>query len=115
MTPIRPAIRSMTHTECDGTGNYGSGLMLENEQRTYHLSAGTTDSIQVFQQGTILYVLTMNQRLTYVALDWYQGNEVDPVDGVFLQGDYNISEYVGTNWRDMTDLELARRLVLLFA
>ena len=115
MTPIIPVVREMTLDEQVEYGLCARDLMLEQEGYLYRLTAGSTDTVQVFQAGGLVtYVLTRNQRLDYVALDWYQGSETDPVDSLFLQGEYAISECVGSDWRNITQLELAGRLANLF-
>ncbi|PLX92331.1 MAG: hypothetical protein C0621_09785 [Desulfuromonas sp.] len=114
MTPLSAAVRDMTFNEQVEYGLCTRGLMLEQGPRTYRLSAGTTDTVHVFEESTILYVLTVNLHLEYVALDWYQGNEPEPIDSVFLQGEA-INECIGCDWRDISELELAKRLALLFA
>lgn len=115
MTPIAPVVRTMTFNEQVKYGLCNRGLMMETDRYAYRLTAGTTDSVWVFEQGTILFVLTLNHQFCYVALDWYQGSEDEPVDSFFLQGDYAVSECVGRDWRDIPELDLARRLSLLFA
>ena len=115
MTPITPAVREMNHQEQVEYGLCTRGLMLEQGEHVYRLSAGATDTVHVYGAGGVTYVLTVNHRLTYVALDWYQGCEVEPIDSLFLQGDYAISECAGSDWRDQSGLELTRQLLQLFA
>jgi hypothetical protein len=115
MTPINPTIRSMTFDEQFEYGLCNRGLMMEQDERTYRLTAGTTDSLYVFKAGAVVYVLTLNLSLEYVVLDYYVGSEGEPVDSVFLQGDYVISECVGKDWRSVSMSEVVRRLLQLFA
>lgn len=116
MTPIIPVVREMTHHEQVEYGLCTRGLMLDQGVYSYHLNAGTTDSVHVYEAGgAVTFVLTMNQRLNYLALDWYQGSEGSPVDGLFLQGDYAIAECAGSDWRELSALELTRRLAQQFA
>ena len=115
MTPIAPVVRTMTFDEQVEYGLCNRGLMMETDKYAYRLTAGTTDSIWVFEQGTILFVLTLNLYHEYVALDWYQGSEDEPVDGIFLQSESAICELVGNDWRTVPLTELATRLSLLFA
>jgi len=91
------------------------GLMLEQDGRAYRLTAGSTDSLYVFRSGAVTYVLTINVNLEYVGLDFYMGSEQDPVDSIFLQGDYAISEYIGKDWHSLPLTTLATRLIQLFA
>ena len=85
MNQIYPNIRRMEHEEAVEYGLCSRGLMMEQGEHMYRLTAGTTDSFQVYQSGVVLYVLTINHHLDYVALDWYQGSEDEPIDSVFLQ------------------------------
>lgn len=114
MTQIYPRVRSMSFAEQVEYGLCNRGLMMDQGERSYLLTAGTTDSLHVFQQGSVLYVLTLNSSLDYVALDWYQGTCEESVDGVFLQGDYAISECAGNDWRNLSVDQLAERLIWLF-
>ena len=115
MTPIIPVVREMTIDEQVEYGLCNRGLMLEQGEYAYRLTAGTTDTVQVFEAGgAVLYVLTVNYGLEYVALDWYQGSEGEPIDSLFLPGDCAISEVVGKDWRSMTLIQLATALKDLF-
>ena len=86
MTQIYPAIRQMTSEEQREGGLFNKGLILEHGNWAYRLTSGTTDSLHFFEAGTLVYVLTINLHLDYVALDCYIGSETDPVDSIFLQG-----------------------------
>jgi hypothetical protein len=78
------------------------------------LSVGTTDTLHVFQAGSVLYVLTINLSLDYIALDWFQGSEKQPIDSIFLQGDA-VTEVLGHNWHSLPLSTLTTRLIKLFA
>ncbi len=58
--------------------------MMEQDNKTYRLTAGTSNSLHVFQAGAVFNVLTINRLF---ALDYNIGSEGDPVDSVFLYGD----------------------------
>ena len=115
MTQIFPTIRTMSFEEQVEAGLFNKGLMLEQDKRTYRLTSGTTDSLHVFEAGTLIYVLTVNLHLDYVALDCYIGSEVDPVDSIFLQGHHTIIERLGSWWHLRPLQDLARRLQQFFA
>jgi hypothetical protein len=115
MTQIYPNIRTMSFEETVEYKLCNRGLIMEPDNKAYRLTAGTTDSLHVFQAGSVFYVLTINRLLEYVALDYYIGSEVDPVDSVFLQGDYVVSDCAGRDWRSIPLMEVARRLLQLFA
>lgn len=115
MTQIYPTIRTMTFEEQREAGLYNKGLMLEQDERIYRLTAGTTDSLYIFEAGTLIYVLTINLFLDYVALDCYIGSETDPVDSIFLQGYHAIKESLGSGWHLQPVGKLVRRLRQLYA
>ena len=113
MTQIYPEVRRMTFEEQVEYGLCSRGLMMEHGEEVYRLSAGTTDSLYVFQSGAVLYVLTVNLHLDYIGLDWYMGSEREPVDSIFLQGDA-IREMVCKDWNSLPLSSLATRLIQLF-
>lgn len=115
MQQIQPTIRSMSWTEATEYGLCNRGLMLEQEEVTYRLTAGNTDSLYVFKGGAVVYVLTVNLNLDYVALDVYMGREEEPVDSVFLQGSWAIEECLGSQWRSLTVSTMATKLINQFA
>lgn len=115
MQQIKPTIRNMSWTEATEYGLCNRGLMLEQDSVTYRLTAGTTDSLYVFKSGVVVYVLTMNLDLDYVALDVYMGKEEEPIDSIFLQGSWAIEECLGTRWRSLSASTMANRLMNQFA
>ena len=115
MQQIKPTIRTMTFDEQVEYGLCNRGLMLEQDSVTYRLTAGTTDSLYVFKSGVVVYVLTMNLKLDYVAVDVYMPGEPDPVDSVFLQGSWAIEECLGRRWRSLSAFTMATRLINQFA
>ena len=102
MTQIYPTIRTMTSEEQREGGLFNKGLMLEHGKWAYRLTSGTTDSQHIFEAGTLIYVLTINLHLDYVALDCYIGSETDPVDSISLQGHHTIIECLGRGWHLMS-------------
>lgn len=115
MTQIYPTIRTMTFEEAREFGYCHQGLMMEHNCVSYRLSAGTKDNLHVLKSGPVLYVVTLNLLMEYVALDIYMPNEHDVIDGIFLQGGYAISECVGKDWRSLSLIQLTTRLMELFA
>ena len=115
MTQIYPTIRTMTFEEACEFGYYHQGLMLEHNCVSYRLSAGTTNNLHIFRSEVVLYVLTINTAMDYIGFDAYMGKEEDPIDSIFLQGDWAISECVGNDWRSLTLIDLTSRLISLFA
>ena len=115
MTEIHPTIRVMTYEEQCEAGLFNKGLMLEHGKWAYRLTSGTTDSLHVFEAGSLIYVLTINLHLDYVALDCYIGSETDPVDSIFLQGHHTIIESLGRGWHLSSLQELVGRLTQYFS
>jgi hypothetical protein len=113
MTQSHLTIRRMTNQE---QAEYfcTEGLMMEQGDKAYRLSASTTDTIHVYQTGAVLFVLTINRQLEYVALDYYMGSEQEPVDNIFLQGEA-IKEMVGHDWHSLPLSTLSTKLTQLFA
>ena len=97
MTPIYPTIRTMTFDEAREFGYFHQGLMLEHNCVSYRLTAGTKDNLHVLESGPVVYVLTQNTSLDYIGLDVYTPEEEDPINSIFLQGDYAISECIGSD------------------
>ena len=110
MTQIQPTIRSMTFDEADHAGHHSRGQILEYENRTYKLNAGTSDKIHVFSRSIYQFVLTINRSLGYVGLDAYVPLEEEPINTIFLHSDYQIKELLGNHWNQMTPETLATRL-----
>jgi len=114
MTEIHPTIRTMTFEEAKKCGYHHQGLRLEHDCISYQLNAGTSDNIHIFKSGASLIVLTINTRLDYIGLDFYLGSEEEPLDSIFLQGDA-AREMIGSNWQSLSLINLAHRLLQLFA
>lgn len=115
MQQIFPTIRTMTWDEAEQYGYCNRGQVMDYNCISYRLSAGTRDDIQLFRSGVTLYVLTINHHLDYVGLNAYIGSERDPIDDIFLQGDLAISECIGNDWRSLSLVSLATRLIQQFA
>ncbi len=115
MTPIYPTIRTMTFDEDREFGYFHQGLMLEHNSVSYRLTAGTKDNLHVLESGPELYVFIQNTSLDYLGLDIYMPEEEDPIDSIFLQGDYAISDCIGHDWRSLSINQLVSCLVQLFA
>ncbi len=110
MTRITLTIRTMTFQEASQLRLHNRGLVLEHQGRSYHLSAGTSDRIQIFQQSVCLYVLTSNNALGYLGLDAYMPDEPDPVNTVFLHYENDIAEILGKGWEEMEPEDIVTRL-----
>ena len=110
MLKITASIRTMNLEEQRSYKLINPGLMLELDERSYFLNAGTNDVIEAFKQGVGLFVLTINNYAGYVGLDSYVISEAEPINTVFLQ-EYEAEEVLGKRWKDMTTRTIASRLM----
>jgi hypothetical protein len=85
-------------------------MMLDYQNKSYFLNAGTRDDVEAWRHGAGLYVLTMNSYCGYIGLDAYMPNEPDPVNSVFLQ-EYEAEELLGRKWKDLSTRTIAIRLM----
>lgn len=109
MKRIFPPIRKMTPEETGNHNLQNPGLILEYINLMIPLSAGYSDTIQIYRNGNSLLVLITNNQIGYVGLD-----EVDCLDGdiigtVFMQ-EYQLKESVSRNWHLMKPVTLIKRL-----
>lgn len=110
MTEVKPTVKVMTYQEADQRGLLNRGLVLEYGGRSYYLNGGMKDRIHVFSRSIYLFVLTINTPLGYIGLDAYMPNEEDPINTIFLHSDYQLTDYLGRNWKQMSAGTMARRL-----
>jgi hypothetical protein len=77
------------------------GLMLDYQNKSYVLSARTRDKVDVFVNGAGLYVLSLNVGMRYLGLEEYHINHDEPISSVFLWKEQELSEVLGSQWRNM--------------
>ena len=109
MKRIFPSIRKMNYEETNQHNLQNPGLILEYINLMIPLSAGHSDTIQIYRIENSLLILITNRNLGYVGLD-----EVDCLDGdiigtVFMQ-EYQLKESVGKQWFHMKPETLIKRL-----
>lgn len=109
MKRIFPTIRKMTWEETREAGLQNAGLVLEYGDLLIPLSAGYSDTVEIYRNGNSLMILTINMQLEYVALD-----EVDCLDGgiigsVFLEVS-NVVESISNRWLQMNADTLVKGL-----
>ena len=114
MNQIYPAIRTMTWDETIEAGLFNPGQVMDCNCVSYRLSAGTSDDIHVFKSGATIYVLAINARFDYLGLDAYMSSEEDPIDNIFLQGEWAIRECLGDRWKSLSAVTMASRLMRHF-
>jgi len=110
MKELIPNVKMMTYEEADQKGLFNRGLVLDYEGRTYFLNAGIKDKIHVFTRSIYIFVLTTNPSLGYIGLDAYMPNEQDPINTIFLHSEYQFSDYLGCNWKQLSASSIAQRL-----
>jgi hypothetical protein len=111
MQAITPQVRLMSFDETDNAGLHSRGLMIDYENRSYRLNAGSQDKVHVFTRSIYLFVLTINRSLGYIGLDAYMPMEEEPINTIFLHSEHQIRELIGRHWSMMTPETLATRLV----
>lgn len=72
----------------------------------YKISAGNADYIHIYREGSQIFVLSVNDRLGYVGLEVFAGN--DSAGDIFLQGD-QVQETLGRN--NLSPPTMIRRLL----
>ena len=110
MTKLTLSIRTMNFEEQRKAGLHNPGLMLDYQNKSYFLNAGTKDDIGVWKHGAGLYVLTLYGYCGYIGLDAYMPNGSDPVNSIFLQ-EYEAEEILGRKWKDLSTRTIAIRLM----
>ena len=111
MQQIYPEIRNMTWEESREYGYYNPGQVMDCNCVSYRLSAGSSDDIHVFKSGATIYALAINSSLDYLGLDAYMPSEEDPIDNIYLQGEWAIQECLGDRWRSLSPVTIASRLM----
>lgn len=110
MKEVAADVKMMTYEEVDQKGLFNRGLVLDYEGRTYFLHAGLKDKIHVFTRSIYVFVLTTNITLGYIGLDAYMTCEQDPINTIFLHSEYQFSDYLGRNWKQLSASSIAKRL-----
>jgi len=108
MKRIFPTIRKMTWEETANHNLQNPSFILEYCNLMIPLSAGYSDSVQIYRKRNSLMILITNRQLGYVGLD-----EVDCLDGdiigtVFLEELH--LKTISKNWHLMKPETLIRRL-----
>jgi hypothetical protein len=77
-----------------------------NGIRRNKLTAGYSDDIHIYREGSLLCILSINKRIGYVGLEVFDGDQ--PFGDIFLQGD-QVAEALGRN--DLSPFTIIRRLM----
>jgi hypothetical protein len=101
-----------TTEEMIAGGRYNRSLMItfvdRSGRHTHNLGSGYADEIHVYRNADLTSVLSVNERLGYVGLEVFNGENA--VGDVFLQGD-QVGETLGRS--DLTPFTIIRRLMEL--
>ena len=111
MLKLNACIRTMTFEEQRHYQLQNAGLMLDYQNKSYVLSAGTTDKVEVFLNGVGLYVLSWNAGLRYLALEEYHLGHDEPVNSVFLWKEQEMFEVLGPKWKVLSSETKLQRLM----
>jgi hypothetical protein len=111
MTPITPTIRFMTPEETRDRKLLNAGSVIDYRGNTIPLAAGRSDSIHVFKESTVLYVLSTNSKLGYLGLEIFDATSGEEYEQIFLQYEWELEEYLGRTWEEMEPVAIVRKLV----
>jgi hypothetical protein len=80
MLRIKPLIRLMTQEELRYHRRDNTGFVLVYDYKSYILNCSSNDYIDAYVEGVALYVLTINSRRKYIALEAYQIGHAEAVN-----------------------------------
>lgn len=75
----------------------------------FPISAGRDDDVELYRQGKIDYVLSMNSRLGYAGIEAFLEGEL--IGEVFAQTDHEVESVLGKRAFDLMPATIASRLV----
>jgi len=73
----------------------------------HKLSAGYSDNLHVYREGSLTCILSVNNRLGYIGMEVFDGNQ--PFGDIFLQGD-QVFEILKRN--GLSPFTIIRRLMM---
>jgi hypothetical protein len=111
MESITPSIRFMTPEETRNRQLINAGSVLMYGSTAIPLGAGRSDSIHVFKESTVLYVLSTNSKLGYLGLEIFDASSGEEYEQIFLQYQWELEEYLGRDWEQMEPVAIIRKLV----
>jgi len=111
MNKIYPTIRLMTPEETRTSQLINAGSVIEHDGTTIPISAGRSDQVHIYQDSTVVYVLSINLLMEYIGLEIFDSTCGEEFDNVFLQFHWELEEYLGTKWRELTPQTIIRKLV----
>lgn len=111
MTAITPTIRLMTPEEVRTNRLINAGSVLMYGTTAIPLGAGRGDHIHVFQESTILYVLSSNSKLGYLGLEIFDSSSGEEYENIFLQYEWELEEYLGDQYKQLGPAAIIRKLI----
>lgn len=85
---------SIENMICAGRFNPSLEITFRDRSGQHHhtLSAGYTDVLDVYREGTETYILSTNARLGYIGLEVFEGS--DPIGKMFVEN-HEVKETLG--------------------
>ena len=111
MIAIKPTIKLFTSQDDNNIGIHINSLIIEHDNNNYHLQGGTNDTIHVFTQNIVLYVLTINRSNGTIGLNAFMVPEPDPINSIFLHNNQEIFDYLGNKWESMKPVSIVKQLI----
>lgn len=109
MTPITPALKLHTHQDKDGI--HINSLIMKHNGNNYHLYAGTKDTIYIFSESIVLYVLTVNRDHGTISLNAYMSPEPFPISSFYMHSTKEIKDLFGPQWEQLSALDITMKLI----
>lgn len=111
MTSIKPNIRLMTPGEIRSTKLLNAGSVIEVKGTAIPIVAGRSDQVHVFIESTVLYVLSINYRHDSIGMEVFDSASGEEYDSIFLQCQWELHDYLGKKWRELSPISIIRRLM----
>jgi hypothetical protein len=100
-----------TWEEAREAGHSNPGLVLIYGGRRYPIDSGQSDDIDVFEEGNLLYILSVNRSIGYAGLQVLDPESGKDVANVFLQNKRDIEEVLGKEWEGLSPEEMLKALM----
>jgi hypothetical protein len=111
MNQIKPRIRLMTPEEVRTAQLVNAGSVIELEGVTIPIAAGRSDHVHVFQDSTVLYVVSVNYRHEYIGLEVFDASSGEEYNSIFVDGEWELKAYLGVRWMEAAPLTIINRFM----
>jgi len=78
---------------------------------TIPIPAGRSNQVHIFQESTVVYVLSINLQMEYIGLEIFDAGTGEEYDNICIQFQWELEEYLGCKWRELTHQTIIRKLV----